>query len=75
MIHQFLDAGGNFMDTADMAPTIGVRTPEQLEDNLDAVGWEFTDEEPTRLNEVSAVEKGYPYRMIRAYGSRKNCRG
>jgi aryl-alcohol dehydrogenase-like predicted oxidoreductase len=53
-----------------VAPIIGVRTPEQLEDNLDAVGWEFTDEELTRLNEVSAVEEGYPYRMIRAYGSR-----
>ncbi|MEE8390966.1 MAG: aldo/keto reductase [Anaerolineae bacterium] len=53
-----------------VAPIIGVRTPEQLKDNLGAVGWEFTDEELTRLNEVSAIEEGYPYRMIRAYGAR-----
>ena len=53
-----------------VAPIIGVRTPEQLEDNLGAVGWAFTDEELTRLNEVSDIEEGYPYRMIRAYGAR-----
>jgi aryl-alcohol dehydrogenase-like predicted oxidoreductase len=53
-----------------VAPIIGVRTPEQLEDNLGAVGWSLTDEELTRLQEVSAVEEGYPYRMIREYGAR-----
>jgi len=53
-----------------VAPIIGARTPEQLEDNLGAAGWEFTDEELTRLNEVSAIEGGYPYRMIREYGTR-----
>jgi aryl-alcohol dehydrogenase-like predicted oxidoreductase len=53
-----------------VVPIIGVRTPEQLEDNLGAVGWALTDEELTRLNEVSAIEEGYPYRMIRAYGAR-----
>jgi aryl-alcohol dehydrogenase-like predicted oxidoreductase len=53
-----------------VAPIIGVRTPEQLADNLGAIGWELTGEELTRLNEVSAIEEGYPYRMIRAYGTR-----
>jgi aryl-alcohol dehydrogenase-like predicted oxidoreductase len=53
-----------------VAPIIGVRTPEQLEDNLGAVGWSLTDEELTRLQEVSAIEEGYPYRMIREYGAR-----
>lgn len=53
-----------------VAPIIGVRTPEQLEDNLGAVGWELTAEELDRLNEVSAIEEGYPYRMIRKYGAR-----
>jgi len=52
------------------APIIGVRTPEQLEDNLGAVGWELSDEELNRLNEVSAIREGYPYRMIRKHGTR-----
>ena len=51
-------------------PIVGVCTPEQLEDNLGAIGWESTDEELTHLNEVSAVGEGYPYCMIRAYGAR-----
>ena len=53
-----------------VSPIIGARTPEQLEDNLGAVGWELTEEELTRLNEVSAIEEGYPYRMLREYGAR-----
>ncbi len=53
-----------------VAPIIGVRTPEQLEDNLGAVGWRLSDEELARLREVSAIEAGYPYRMIREYGAR-----
>jgi aryl-alcohol dehydrogenase-like predicted oxidoreductase len=53
-----------------VAPIIGARTPEQLEDNLGAVGWELTDEELARLDQVSAVEEGYPYRMMREYGAR-----
>jgi len=53
-----------------VAPIIGVRTPQQLEDNLGAVGWRLTDEELARLQEVSAIEEGYPYRMIREYGAR-----
>jgi len=53
-----------------VAPIIGVRTPEQLEDNLGAVGWELAAEELDRLDAVSAIEEGYPYRMIRKYGTR-----
>jgi aryl-alcohol dehydrogenase-like predicted oxidoreductase len=53
-----------------VAPIIGARTPEQLEDNLGAVGWRLTDEELARLQEVSAIEEGYPCRMIREYGAR-----
>jgi len=53
-----------------VAPIVGVRTPEQLKDNLGAVGWELTAEELARLDAVSAIEEGYPYRMIRKYGTR-----
>jgi aryl-alcohol dehydrogenase-like predicted oxidoreductase len=53
-----------------VSPIIGARTPEQLEDNLGAVGWELTQEEIDRLNTVSAIPEGYPYRMMREYGTR-----
>ena len=44
---------------------IGARTPEQLAQNLGAVGWALNEEELQRLNAASAAELGYPYRMIR----------
>jgi len=34
------------------------------------VGWELTAEEMDRLDAVSAIGEGYPYRMIRKYGTR-----
>lgn len=49
---------------------IGVRTPEQLADNLAAAALELSDEEIAKLNKVSALEKGYPYRFMQMYGSR-----
>jgi aryl-alcohol dehydrogenase-like predicted oxidoreductase len=42
----------------------GVRTLRQLEDNLGALEVELPQDEITRLDEVSAVEEGYPYRFI-----------
>jgi aryl-alcohol dehydrogenase-like predicted oxidoreductase len=42
----------------------GVRTLQQLEDNLGALDVELPHDEITRLNEVSALETGYPYRFI-----------
>lgn len=53
-----------------VAPIVGARTPEQLADNLGAVGWELTAEELHNLDEASAIREGYPYRMIRVYGAR-----
>jgi aryl-alcohol dehydrogenase-like predicted oxidoreductase len=53
-----------------VAPIIGARTPEQLEDNLGVVGWNLTTEELEKLDTVSSIEEGYPYRMMRVYGSR-----
>jgi aryl-alcohol dehydrogenase-like predicted oxidoreductase len=43
----------------------GVRTLRQLEDNLGALEVELPEDEIIRLDEVSAVEEGYPYRFIR----------
>lgn len=53
-----------------VSPIIGVRTPEQLTDNLGAVGWGLNSEELDRLNEASTIDSGYPYRMMQAYGAR-----
>jgi aryl-alcohol dehydrogenase-like predicted oxidoreductase len=53
-----------------VAPIVGARTPEQLADDLGAVGWELTAEELERLDEASASAEGYPYRMLRVYGGR-----
>ena len=47
------------------APIIGARTPEQLEDNLGATGWELTREQTEELSGASALEDVYPYRFIR----------
>lgn len=47
------------------APILGVRTPEQLEDNLGATGWELDDDQVENLSEASAPEDTYPYRFIR----------
>ncbi len=49
---------------------VGVRTPEQLTDNLGAAELNLSDEEIAKLNEVSALEKGYPYLFMQKYGSR-----
>jgi aryl-alcohol dehydrogenase-like predicted oxidoreductase len=53
-----------------VSPIVGARTPEQLADNLGAAGWQLTGEELARLNAASAIEEGYPYRMMRVYGNR-----
>lgn len=46
------------------APIIGVRTAEQLADNLGAAGWSLSGEELARLDEASAIEPGYPYDFL-----------
>ncbi len=50
------------------APILGARTLEQLEDNLGCIGWTLSGEELKRLDEVSALEEGYPYYFIRTLG-------
>jgi aryl-alcohol dehydrogenase-like predicted oxidoreductase len=49
---------------------IGVRTMEQLEDNLGASDLTLSVEDLGRLNEASAVKPGYPYRFLKNYGQR-----
>ena len=52
------------------APVIGARSIEQLRDNLGAAGWRLADDDRRRLDDVSAVELGYPYDWLEHYGLR-----
>lgn len=46
------------------APVLGARTVAQLEDNLGALEVEFTAGQLARLDEVSAIDLGYPHAML-----------
>ncbi|WIV56073.1 aldo/keto reductase [Amycolatopsis nalaikhensis] len=46
------------------APVVGARTPDQLLGNLGALAVEFTDDQLARLDEVSAIDLGYPHAML-----------
>lgn len=47
-----------------VAPIVGARRLEQLEDNLGAAGWDLEEEQVARLDRASAIEEVYPYGMI-----------
>lgn len=49
---------------------IGVRTMEQLEDNLGAADIVLNRDELDRLDQTSQMPELYPYRFIESYGSR-----
>jgi len=53
------------------APIFGARTPDQLEQNLGAVGWELTAEEVERLDAVSRIPLPSPYNFIARYTRRR----
>ena len=46
------------------APILGARTVAQIEDNLGAIGWELDADARKRLDDASAIERGYPYEFI-----------
>jgi aryl-alcohol dehydrogenase-like predicted oxidoreductase len=46
------------------SPIIGARTLEQLEDNLASVDFELSDELVQRLDDVSAIDLGYPHTFL-----------
>lgn len=49
---------------------IGVRTMEQLKDNLEAATLSLSHEEISKLTEVSEIPLRYPARFLRTYGNR-----
>ena len=46
------------------SPILGVRTMEQLEDNLGATDWTLTERQVDCLNKASELPMTYPYAMI-----------
>ena len=46
------------------APILGARTVAQIDDNLGAVGWKLDADALARLEDASAIERGYPYDFI-----------
>jgi aryl-alcohol dehydrogenase-like predicted oxidoreductase len=50
------------LNPAVTAPTVGVRSLAQLDDNLGALQIRFDPAQHTRLDEVSAIELGFPMR-------------
>jgi aryl-alcohol dehydrogenase-like predicted oxidoreductase len=43
------------------SPIIGIRTMEQLESNLGAIGWSLTEGQLAKLNAASGMPVSYPY--------------
>ncbi|PTQ07882.1 aldo/keto reductase [Sphingomonas oleivorans] len=52
------------LDHAVVAPIMGVRTLEQLEDNLCALDVVLTEDQRTRLSEASAIDLGFPHEFL-----------
>ena len=52
------------LEDAVASPILGVRTLAQLEDNLGSLTVQLTDEQRARLNEVSAINLGFPHDFL-----------
>lgn len=46
---------------AQIIPIIGARKPEHLQDNIAALEWTLNDDQLQRLDDVSAIEYGFPW--------------
>jgi aryl-alcohol dehydrogenase-like predicted oxidoreductase len=51
--------------TAHVIPILGARSEKQLKDNLGAINWTLTKEQYKRLDEVSAIDLGFPHGLIK----------
>jgi aryl-alcohol dehydrogenase-like predicted oxidoreductase len=47
-----------------IVPLVGARDAEQLQENLACLEFELTDEQMSRLNQVSKIEMGFPHDML-----------
>ena len=53
------------------ASILGVRTLEQLKENLGCTGWQLSEEQMNKLKKASDVPLPYPYRFIERYTRRR----
>ncbi len=51
-------------DKAQMIPILGARRLDQLRDNLGVLEWELSDEQRQFLDEVSAIDLGFPHNFL-----------
>lgn len=51
-------------DAVVTAPVLGVRTMDQLEDNLGALELTFDDDQIARLDQASSIDLGFPHDML-----------
>ena len=49
---------------AQMIPILGARSVKQLKDNLGVLDWKLTDEQWKCLDEVSAINLGFPHGFL-----------
>jgi aryl-alcohol dehydrogenase-like predicted oxidoreductase len=56
------------LDNPDISSAIvGARSLEQLTENLGSVGWRLSAEEKAELDQISRIEEGYPYNVLRTW--------
>jgi aryl-alcohol dehydrogenase-like predicted oxidoreductase len=51
-------------DKAQIIPILGARRLDQLQDNLAVLEWELNNEQRKRLDEVSAIDLGFPHNFL-----------
>jgi aryl-alcohol dehydrogenase-like predicted oxidoreductase len=49
---------------AQMIPILGARSAKQLEDNLGSIDWKLTDDQWKCLDEISAIDLGFPHGFL-----------
>ncbi len=49
---------------AEMIPILGARSAKQLADNMAAIEWSLSEEQYKRLDEVSAINMGFPHGFL-----------
>ena len=50
--------------TAEMIPILGARSAKQLADNMAAIDWSLSAEQYKRLDEISAIDMGFPHGFL-----------
>ena len=51
-------------EKAQMIPILGARTIDQLKDNLAVLEWKLNDDHHKQLDEVSAIDMGFPHNLL-----------